>query len=430
MHARTPVALAVTALGLCVATPAVAAVAYVVCDPVTLQATVLTGSPSQHTVLAGPFPGPTTASIWIEESCPGPLCRCEDGSSSSDDGEPWMVVCNRNTHNIGLETEASEPVFAVMAGPFSSYDEAKDWVAASCPTWRCDEAGSCGERQALPPPDYRTVPDAAARSGSSYYGEQSTTAGAGGWAAGPVTTHPENSHSVSSQGWVAGEVRTGSTTAAPEGTGQPVIVGPRSARPDVTPLIEAAKLAVSSCSFRAALANADQLETIEPDHPWLHANHARLRQLASRQQTTEQLVWQASSQLEEGQLKAARRSTEDASTTAVSCQMPAVAGLLANIDEAIAHNRAAKDAARRRAAGQLLAGLLVLNQAATSEYSATGHVTGHSVGIAAVKGMSLALGGPEDPCTFQYAFSGRSTEPTCTCAGYTFDSGQLRCVRP
>jgi hypothetical protein len=169
---------------------------------------------------------------------------------------------------------------------------------------------------------------------------------------------------------------------------------------------------------------------IEPGNPWLEANHDRLRQLSARQRATEEAVWRASAQLEGGELKRARETVLEAADTAVSCQLQGVSTLLTRIDETIAHQRAEKDAARRRAAGRILAGLLVLNNAMTDQYNATGEVSFSDLGVSTLESVASAIGGPVDPCGFKYGFPDASTtQPVCSCAGYTYDPATFRCTR-
>jgi hypothetical protein len=175
------------------------------------------------------------------------------------------------------------------------------------------------------------------------------------------------------------------------------------------------------------------MASIEAGNPWLGANHDRLRQLAARQKMTEQAVWTASAALQNGDLKGARAATMAAADTAVSCQSLAVSNLLMRIDETIAHNKAAKDQERRRAAGQLLAGLITVQRAMIAkEYggSVSKPATGGSTsGGSSVPSFSLAMPPGIDPCAFKYEFRNKwNTEPFCTCSGYTFDASQFRCV--
>jgi len=413
---------------------------YVLCDTATGEMTVAPEHDrGERVVLAGMFPGVRTAEVWIEESCPQRRCDASGlcaGETPPTDLEGWLVLCNQRSGDVGLVNSAVPPGFSMMAGPFATQDEANDWVTGSCPGWRCGDSGQCDGGAAPPPPS--------AGVGGSPSGTQTGGGSTSGWVAGQVQTsstggqHGSSSGAQTGGGWVAGSVSTESGTAGGGGSTTATVVpptgvvGPQSARPDVTPLASAAAAAVAGCSFPTALANAEQMELIEPGNLWLSANYDRLRQLAARQKTTEQAVWRASSALQNGDLKSARNATMAAADTAVSCQSQAVSILLTRIDETIAHRKTEKGQARQRAAGQLLAGLLVLNQAVTAKYGGSGTTPSGGIGTSTGTSIpSLGLGAPPgtDPCAFKYEYRNKwNTEPFCTCPGYKFDPGQFRCV--
>ena len=413
---------------------------YVLCDTATGEMMVAPEHDrGERVVLAGLFPGVRTAEVWIEENCPQRKCDAWGHCASETPPaapEGWLVLCNQRSGDVGLVNSAVPPGFSMMAGPFATQDEANGWVTTGCPAWRCEDSGQCDGGAAPPPPSTgfgESTPSTQTRGGSS-----------GGWVAGQVQTSSTGSRQGGSSGtqtgggWVAGSVSTESGTAGGGGSTTATVVpptgvvGPQSARPDVTPLASAAAAAVAGCSFPTALANAEQMALIEPGNLWLTANFDRLQQLATRQKTTEQAVWRASSALQNGDLKSARNATMAAADTAVSCQSQAVSILLTRIDETIAHRKTEKGQARQRAAGQLLAGLLVLNQAVSAKYGGSG--TTSSGGIGTSTGTSippLGLGAPPgtDPCAFKYEYRNKwNTEPFCTCPGYSFDARQFRCV--
>lgn len=414
---------------------------YVLCDAATGGVAVAPKHErGDRIALAGLFPGARTAEIWIEENCPRRECdasgRCATETPPAN-VEGWLVLCNQRSGDVGLVNSAVPPGFLVMAGPYANQTEANDWVTGDCPSWRCEASGRCSGGAVSSP--------ASTAAGAHLTTPGSGGAATGGWVAGRVQTSSAGARSKSSVeaqsggGWVAGSVTTESRTtgeggsAARPGAPPTSVVGPQRARLDLTPLVSAAAAAVSGCSFPTALANADQMALIEPDNPWLAANHNRLRQLSVRQKSTEQTVWRASAALQNGDLKGARAATMAAADTAVSCQSQAVSTLLMRIDETIAHNKAAKDQERRRAAGQLLAGLITLQQAvAAHEYG--GSASTPAVGPGATGGSSvppLGLGMPSgtDPCAFKYEYRNKwNTEPACTCPGYVFDPRQFRCV--
>lgn len=413
---------------------------YVLCDTATGELTVAPEHDrGERVVLAGLFPGVRTAEVWIEENCPQRKCdasgRCA-GDPPPAALEGWLVLCNQRSGDVGLVDSAVPTGFSMMAGPFATQNEANDWVTGSCPRWRCEDSGQC-ERDSAPPPP-------STGGGGSTSGTPTRGGSTGGWVAGQVQTSSTGgqrgnpSGAQTGGGWVAGSVRTESGTSGGGGsTTQAVappagVVGPQSAKPDVSPLASAATAAVAGCSFPTALANADQMASIDADNPWLSANHDRLRQLAARQKTTEQAVWRASSALQNGDLKGARKATMAAADTAVSCQSQAVSILLTRIDETIAHQKTEKDQARRRAAGELLAGLLVLNQEVSAMYGGSATTSSGSIGTSSGTSIpSLGLGAPPgtDPCAFKYEYRNKwNTEPFCTCPGYSFDPRRFRCV--
>ncbi len=414
---------------------------FVLCDAATGEIAVA----PQHDrgdriVLAGMFPGVRTAEIWIEENCPQRQCdawgRCAAETPPADI-EGWLVLCNQRSGDVGLVNSAEPPGFSVMAGPYATQAEANDWVTRDCPSWRCEASGRCSGGA--------VSPSASTAAGALPATPRSGGAATGAWVAGQVQTSSAGAQSRSSVGaqsgggWVAGSVTTESrTTGEGVSVARPAapptsVVGPQRARLDLTPLVSAAAAAVAGCSFPTALANADQMALIEPDNPWLAANRDRLRQLAVRQTSTEQAVWRASAALQNGDLKGARVATMAAADTAVSCQSQAVSTLLMRIDETIAHNKAAKDQERRRAAGQLLAGLITLQQAvAAHEYggsASTPATGGGASGLGSVPSLGLGMPSGTDPCAFKYEYRNKwNTEPACTCPGYVFDPRQFRCV--
>jgi hypothetical protein len=210
----------------------------------------------------------------------------------------------------------------------------------------------------------------------------------------------------------------------------PAVVGPATVRgpgsADLRPLIDTATAAAQACAYPTALASANHLAKFDSNHPWLVANHDTLRDLAARQEATERSTWQASNSLRSGELKRARELAERAADTAVSCQSRAVWALLEGIDTAIEQDRAARDASRRRGAAALLPGLVNLAGVISGSQAGTVQVDGAAVAEIATTLMPTAL----DLCAFQLEYRDPSSPvPTCTCAGYSYDVTQFRCVR-
>jgi hypothetical protein len=191
--------------------------------------------------------------------------------------------------------------------------------------------------------------------------------------------------------------------------------------------VDTAVAAAEACNYPAALATADHLTRFDPEHPWLVANHARLRRLAERQRTAEQSVWQAASALEAGKLKRARDLAAAAADEAVSCQHAVVAQLLDGIETAMAQERELRSARNRQAAAAMLPGLLDLARVASG---------GQAQGAAPATGSqapSPATTHPvtlPDACAFRYEYRNQwNFEPVCTCAGYVFNLQTHRCER-
>jgi len=310
-----------------------------------------------------------------------------------------------------------------MVGPLPSRRTAEIWLAESCPGARCDEQGRCAEGPSA---------DDGAAGGGWMAGEvRSETVGAttdgsaaaGSWVAGEVTSESLDGSSDASAGVAGPAGPTG-----PAGPGGPGGDGLR-------PLMDNAQVAVEACNFHAALLTADHMVNFDPEHAWLVANHGRLRDLARRQQATEDAVWQASSALSAGDLKKARKLAQAAAAdTSVSCQSRAVSNLLTGIDAAIAHKKQVTAAKNRAAMAAMLPGLVDLaNTAIAAQYGTPppAATSGSYGGVGGTTGYGAAptVSAP-DPCAFKYEYRNVwNTEPACTCPGYRFDASQHRCVR-
>ncbi len=341
------------------------------------------------------------------------------GAAASDS---WFVACDQNSKLVLVTQSIDGTARKAMAGPLPSRRTAEIWLAESCPGARCDEDGRCAEGT---PAD-----------------DGSPT---GGWVAGEVESErvgATTGGATAASGWVAGEVSSvtlnapssaSAAAAAPAGPSGPA--GPAGPGADgLRPLMNNAEVAVEACNFFAALLTADHMVNFDPGHPWLAANHDRLRDLARRQQATEDAVWQASSALSAGDLKKARKLAQAAVDTSVSCQSRAVSDLLAGIDAAIAHKKQVNAAKNRAAMAAMLPGLIDLANTAIAVQNGTpappaaSGSHGGSGGTAAY-GSAPAVSAP-DPCAFKYEYRNVwNTEPACTCPGYSFDARQHRCVK-
>lgn len=333
--------------------------------------------------------------------------------------ESWYVACDPVSKLVLVTQSVDGTVMKAMAGPLPSRRTAEIWLADSCPGARCNIDGLCAE--GAPADDGAT---------------------AGGWVAGEVRSERVGTTTggpASASGWVAGEVTSvtldgpsgaAGATAGPSGPSGPT--GPGG--DGLQPLMNNAAVAVEACNFHAALLTADHMVNFDPEHPWLVANHARLRDLARRQRATEDAVWQASSALSAGNLKQARKLAQAAADTSVSCQSRAVSDLLAGIDAAIAHNKQVNAAKNRAAMAAMLPGLIDLANTAIAVQNGTpppptayGSYGGAGGAPSYGAGPSVSVA---DPCGFKYEYrSVWNIEPVCTCPGYRFDAAQHRCVK-
>lgn len=395
------------------ASPAVAEW-FVVCDPASGSVTV-EQSVGAREALAGPFPGERTANVWIDESCPARRCAAGRGCVAA--GEEvrsvggWLAVCNLGRGSVGLVRDKIPSGFVALkvsgeeAKPHAETAAASAWVDRACPTWRCDERGSC----------------AGSSAGTKPAGGSKPAAAGGGWAAGELTS--VNLSGPDSAGEAPVASRSDPGPADPGDPGGP-------APADLSPLIETAKAAAGACSFQASLMTAEQMTRFDPNDPWLVANLPNLRRLAERQRITEATVWEASSALSSGDLKRARKLAVTAANNAVSCQSGAVSELVRGIDAAIASDRQARAADRGRVVSALLPDLFdlaraVSGAAAGTPVSAMGGAPLPPSGAAS----RVPAAGP-DPCAFKYTYKNVwNFEPTCTCPGYRFEARQFRCVR-
>jgi len=449
---------------------------YVLCNQSSGDVALVHGAlPPGFSLMAGPQSSKQEAESWVTDSCPG--WRCEpsgacSGPTSHPMGESRPETPSRSSnangalsHNRSLSATTGKGVSVVSVLEGSSAEAGGlvvgdillrvNGVAASSPqqvvrqlaavrpgTWLDFDVERKGQQLSLG--TLRTVNQLGLFVGRRTPPADNVSSLAPrtqtGWTVGTVKTvggeSEPRSSTRSNGGWTAGEVRTNSlsTNGATGATSMNTVkvAAPLQARVDVSRLVAAARMCVEACAYPTALANADQMAKHDPSNPWLGANHERLRRLASRQRMTEQAVWRASSQIDDGKLKAARKTVEQAADMAVACQTEAVSVLLDRIDAVIDHRKAERAAASGRAAAELLAGLVVLNQAVTARHAGAPYSAAQVGGGAApaTATVGAAAGGTGDPCAFDYSYPNKWTpEPICACNGYRFEPTQLRCVK-
>ena len=324
----------------------------------------------------------------------------------------WHVVCDVTTGKVIVTDVVSTQHHRLLGGPLPSRRTAEMWLAEHCTRDGCD-TGPCSPTTDREPETNE-------------------------WVAGEVTSR--DGDMGSGDGWVAGEVQSETLSAPTQLAGPTRSVGPRGptgptgrGRDALQPLIDNASVAVDHCNFNAALLTADHMVNFDPEHPWLKANHQRLRELAQRQRGTEEVVWQASAELQSGNFKKARKLAQAAADNAVSCQSRAVSELLRGIETAIEQRRQMRSAKNRTAMAALLPGLLDLANAAIANSngvapSSSSPVPGQAIAPSA-GGWNLSYT-PPDPCAFKYEYRNVwNPEPSCTCPGYRFDGTRHQCVK-
>lgn len=344
-------------------------------------------NPVTHRVLGGPFPGPRSAVSWIGQNCPSWRCTssgtCAAGPAPATAGvDGWYVLCNPRSRAVGVARTGQGAGQQVMAGPFLGEPDARSWVLSTCPSWLCDQGGACAPG---------AVP-----------------AASGGWTAGPVSTPGP---AADPAGWGAGAVT--SLDRPPE----PVMEG-------TSAFVEAATAEAAACRYPAALWNADQLAQVAPGHPWLTANHERLRDLAERQRRAVEEIGRGRDALERKKHYEAGKSAQRAAEIAPSCMRDLIEGFgdLARQAQQDEFDRQGRERAERSAAAAAaLPGLLdALNRAVEAQGPRP---------PAAGAGAPQPGAAPRkaDPCETKATYLNKwNTTPRCDCPGYGWNG--YKCV--
>ncbi len=179
---------------------------YVLCESSTGRVVVAqTIDPGQHITMDGPFPGQTTATIWIEENCPGQRCNdsgaCVAGDELNFSDGNWIAACDPSAGEVVLMQTPLPEGFLVLdpvTGRAASYedpDSASSWISETCPSWECNSQGRCADPS----------------------GGQSTS---GGWVAGEITSIQHGSTTPTTRSPVAGGPPTNpAETSGPQDAG-------------------------------------------------------------------------------------------------------------------------------------------------------------------------------------------------------------------
>jgi hypothetical protein len=199
---------------------------------------------------------------------------------------------------------------------------------------RAAQARSCADRG---PP--ASVDGAPASGGSSSVAERT-----------PADPSP-------SPGWTLGErVRTTGGTPQPP----PRAAAPSPSGPAPTPIdpaaqvVAAAEAAFARCDYVSALALAERLAAMSPEHPWLAANFGTVERLAAQQRATANHLQIAQSLLASGRLDRARSALTDAARQAPGCMSDPIASLVGEVTSAAAERRQANREALSQGLGSLL----------------------------------------------------------------------------
>lgn len=101
--------------------------------------------PTQHIIMAGPFPGPRTAEAWIMNYCPRGRCTTNGRCANEPvKGGTWNVICNKKTGDVTFANHSPRSLdYSIMAGNFRGEPEARLWQQQNCPLARCDYNGQC-----------------------------------------------------------------------------------------------------------------------------------------------------------------------------------------------------------------------------------------------------------------------------------------------
>lgn len=111
---------------------------YAFCDPRTGEVSYGQKQTTGRSVLGGPFAGPRTVFDWIAKSCP--TWRCDAGGAcrtALGGGGEWKVLCGRQDGTVSVGTAGDVQKYMVLREGFLGEPEARAWVNLVYPGWRC-----------------------------------------------------------------------------------------------------------------------------------------------------------------------------------------------------------------------------------------------------------------------------------------------------
>jgi hypothetical protein len=348
-------------------------------------------------MMAGPFLGEPEARSWVGSNCPSWRCTssgaCAQSAAPGDGVGDWYVLCNPQSRAVGVSPNSQAPGQRVMAGPFLGEPEARTWMNTNCPSWLCDNNGACVAG---------TTPGT----------------GVGDWTTGPVG--PPGGEDA----WDAGPPQTINT---PQATLPPQPLPPPPPTQNATPFIEAAKREAAACRYPAALSYANQLAQVSPGHPWLAANHAKLQDLASRQEAAVEEINEGHAKFARKDYYGAGKAAERAAQQAPSCMRDLIEGFGSTVRQTFTDdwNRRREEQQRAQAeAAKALPGLIdMLNKAIEAQNPPPRkRDPGSRPPTGGGSGQKTA-----DPCENKATYLNKwNPTPRCDCSGYKWNG--YKCV--
>ncbi len=123
---------------------------YVLCDQTGHVVTGTSTNPVLFGIMAGPFPGPREAELWIPKNCPRGLCTKEGAYGlcakepplAPTGGDAYYALCDQTGHVV-ISRSASLTGHVIMSPALTGEAGARWWIEQNCPSWACTSAGAC-----------------------------------------------------------------------------------------------------------------------------------------------------------------------------------------------------------------------------------------------------------------------------------------------
>jgi hypothetical protein len=131
--------------GACADKPASGGDWNVFCDKESGAITIGTGPAGMgQTIIAGNFLGEPDARFWINQNCP--TWRCTKDGACADKparGGKWKIFCDTESGGVTIGTGMPGFGQVIMDEGFLGEPDARMWLDANCPRWRCTKDGNC-----------------------------------------------------------------------------------------------------------------------------------------------------------------------------------------------------------------------------------------------------------------------------------------------